>query len=72
MIKIKQQQIMNRNDYENILYENREDSKAEGRIEGRMEGHLLLAKKMLEDGIEVERVCRILWLTMEKIMGDAN
>ena len=59
---------MNRNDYENILYENREDSKAEGR----MEGHLLLAKKMLEDGIEVERVCRILWLTMEKIMGDAN
>lgn len=69
MIKIKQRRIMNRNDYENILYENREDSKAEGRIEGRMEGHLLLAKKMLEDWIEVERVCRISDRTLEEIMG---
>ena len=60
---------MNRNDYENILYENRENSKAEGRMEGRMEGHLLLAKKMLEDGIEAERVCRISGLTLEEIMG---
>ena len=59
---------MNRNDYENILYENREDSKAEGR----MEGHLLLAKKMLEDGIEAERVCRISGLTMEEITGSAG
>ena len=45
-----------------------EDSKAEGR----MKGHLLLAKKMLEDGIEAERVCRISGLTLEEIMGAAN
>lgn len=55
---------MNRNDYENILYENREDAKAEG--------YLLLAKKMLEDGIDAERVCRISGLTMEEIMEIAN
>ena len=72
--------VMNRNDYENILYENREDAKAEGRMEGhkegymegRMEGHLLMAKKMLEDGIDAERVCRISGLTIEEIMEAAS
>lgn len=60
--------VMNRNDYENILHENREDAKAEGR----MEGHLLMAKKMLEDGIDAERVCRISGLTIEEIMEAAS
>ena len=64
--------VMNRNDYENILYENREDAKAEGRMEGHKEGHLLMAKKMLEDGIDAERVCRISGLTIEEIMEAAS
>lgn len=55
---------MNKNDYENIIYENREDAKAEG--------YLLLAKKMLEDGIDAERVCKISGLTIEEIMEVAS
>ena len=72
--------VMNRNDYENILYENSEDAKAEGRMEGHkeghkegyMEGHLLMAKKMIEDGIDADRVCRISGLTIEEIMEAAS
>lgn len=67
--------IMNRNDYENILYERYEDGFAEGleeglekgRAEGRAEGlsigarieRLGLARKLLDKGMSVQEVCKL-------------
>ena len=63
--------IMNRNDYENILYERYEDGFAEGLEKGREEGReeglsigarierLGLARKLLDKGMSVQEVCKL-------------
>ena len=58
--------IMNRNDYENILYERYEKGIADGVVKGIEQGIEQAAKRMIASGISKEAVAEILQLSMDK------
>lgn len=78
-----EKQIMNRNDYENILYERytdginkgRSEGHAEGRAEGHAEGRALgavdgkteVARNMMKEGMDIEQISRLTGLPQEQI-----
>ena len=67
--------IMNRNDYENILYERYgdgfdkgyADGHDKGHAEGRAEGRAEVVRKMIEAGVTKETVAEILHLTIDEV-----
>lgn len=74
---------MNRNDYENILYERytdginkgRSEGHAEGRAEGHAEGRAVgavdgkteVARNMMKEGMDIEQISRLTGLPQEQI-----
>ena len=58
---------MNRNDYENILYERYEDGIAAGVKRGIEQGIEQSVRKMLAAGMSCEEVAEILMIPIEKV-----
>lgn len=56
-----------RRDYEQCMYEAKRDGIAEGRKEGVKEAKLEDAKRMLLEGIEIEKIMKITELTKEEV-----
>ena len=59
--------IMNRNDYENLLCERYEDGYAAGQDEGRHEGMVLVAKNMKAKGISADVIAEVTGLSEQEI-----
>ena len=59
-----------RADQKELLYEARRDGLAEGQAEGEKKAKLETAKKMLEEGIELELVIKITGLEKEEILNN--
>ena len=66
-----EKQIMNRNDYENILYERYTDGINKGRSEGRavgaVDGKTEVARNMMKEGMDIEQISRLTGLPQEQI-----
>lgn len=58
---------MNKNDYENILYERYEDGFAAGREEGREEVRMEIVRKLYANGMSVAEISELTSLSEESV-----
>ena len=54
-------------DYQNIIDTAAEDGRAEGFAEGLAEGKVLIAKAMIEEGIDTNTIAKVTGLSCEEV-----